>query len=192
MRWLFNFVFGMLRGFIHSAPSRIWRLITFDGYPPRKKWAWLILGLIVGGGITFYLTFPASEGLRLLSEGVEIRGRVLNKYVRESTNDNGDTHYEYNVSYEFDAGLGDPTNMRYDTSIVNEDTYNRSILHEQITVRFIYDAPRINSVQPNIDYRNHLNRLILAFAAYGVLLLVVALNAIQVILRAVYRGKTTS
>lgn len=189
MKWLISFLFSAIKSILLHAPTFIWEMITFKNYPPRRKWMWFILGIIFGGALTFYLTFPAYDGLRLLSDGVETRGRVLDKYVRTSTDDNGDTSYEYNVTYEFDAGLGDPPNMRQSSAIVNEDTYNRSILREQVTVRFLYENPGVNSIQPRVDYKNDLNRLLIVFGLYGLFLLVVTLNAIQVILRAVYRKK---
>lgn len=81
--------------------------------------------------------------------GVEVRGRVLDKWIETSTDSDGNTTTSYYVQYEYDAGFGDPPDIRTGQQSISREMYDRLIVREQINVTFSSRDRDISRVQAN-------------------------------------------
>ncbi len=131
---------------------KLWNIITFKSWNPTIKWIVLVLVFSCSLTTLFVSFASARDLLRLMGEGVEIDGKIINKYTQERRDDDGDVITDYFITYEFDAKLGDPPAFMTDTSSVTQAAYNRYETGQSIPVTFLYDNPQVNSINPQADY----------------------------------------
>lgn len=156
--------------------TKLWNLITLKNVRPRLKWMILIVPFLCSLPIFLWMIVSTMDSLRLFSEGTEVQGFVLNKYIEQDDNDGNNSSYY--IEYEFDAGLGDPPDFISDTEPVSQSTYEAYYPSESIPVTFLYEKPWVSSVDPQRYYENSF--IFLACIGTWVLLLgiVVTINVV--------------